>query len=192
MKKQNKIILGLTGSFGSGKTTVAAILRSFGAKIIDADKLAHACLRPQSPCYKKIMQAFGTVDRKKIGGIVFNDKLMLAKLNSIIHPEVIKEIKYKIKQYKTGIIVIDAPLLFEAGLGKTVDKIIVVKASLDKQASRIQKKTKLSKKEILLRIKSQIALSEKVRLADFLIDNNGTIKETKKQLVLIRRKLWRN
>mgnify|MGYP001591733157 FL=1 len=166
---KKKIILGLTGSFGSGKTTVARIFRSFGAKIIDADKLAHGCITPRSPAYEKIIHTFGNgilkknriIDRRKLAVIVFNNINLLIKLNNIIHPQVIQIIKNKINSAKSKVIVLDAPLLIESGLVKLVDKLIVVKINRAKQIKRIQNKTSLTKTDILKRIKSQISQNVK-------------------------------
>ncbi len=201
-RRQNKkqIVLGLTGSFGSGKSTVAGILKSFGACIIDADKLAHGCITPGSPAYEKIIHSFGSgilkkkriIDRKKLAGIVFNNINLLIRLNNIIHPQVIRIIKAKINSSKSRVIVLDAPLLIEAGLEKLVDKLVVVKINRDEQVKRIRNKMSLAKSDILKRIKSQVPLSQKLRLADFIIDNNGTIQETRKQVEQIRRLLWKN
>src|SRR3989338_978476 len=107
-KQNKKIILGVTGSFGSGKTTVAAFFKTYSAEVIDADKLAHGCIAPKGRCYKKIVAAFGgqilkndeTIDRPKLGSIVFSSKKLLKKLNNIIHPEVIKEIRKRINKSK--------------------------------------------------------------------------------------------
>jgi len=197
---KKRFILGITGSFGSGKTTVARIFKSFGAKIIDADKLAHKCIRPENPAYKRIVNVFGkdilnknrTIDREKLARIVFNNKNFLKKLNKIIHPQVIRIIKQQINTAKSKIIVLDAPLLIEAGLRQIVDKIIVVKITRKKQIERIKNKTSLGPLDILKIIKSQIPLSRKVRLANFVVDNSGTIGETKKQVERIRRLLWKN
>jgi dephospho-CoA kinase len=204
MRRQNpnkkSIILGLTGSFGSGKTTVARIFESFGAKLIDADKIAHRVISPGSKAYKRIVATFGrgilkknrAVDRKRLGRIVFSNKNLLKRLNNIIHPEVIRIIKKKIKVSNARVIVLDAPLLLEAGLKKIVDKLIVVKITKDQQIRRVQNKMRLSKTEILERIRFQIPLKVKARLADFVIDNSSTVEKTRKQLEQIRRSLWKN
>lgn len=199
-KRPKKIILGITGSFGSGKSTVASIFKSYGAKIIDADKISHGIISPGGKIYKKIVNTFGpsilkkdkAVDRNKLAKIVFNEKRLLRSLNKILHPEIIKIIKKKIRSLYSKVVVLDAPLLIEAGLEKLADKIIVVKINREQQLKRIQKRTSLSKADILKRTRLQFPLSRKIRLADFIIDNNGTMKETKKQVAQIRRLLWKN
>ncbi len=201
-QKRNKkrIILGLTGSFGSGKTTVAKIFNSFGCEIIDADRIAHRAIEPDTNIYKKITNTFGkdilnkdrTINRNKLAHIVFDNKNLLKILNKIMHPVVIGIIKSKIKTSKAKVIVLDAPLLIEAGLKDLVDKLIVVKIAKRKQLERMQHKTGLTKLDILKRIARQIPLENKVRLADFVIDNSGTRGETKRQVEIIRRLLWRN
>lgn len=204
MKKQSqgkeKIILGLTGSFGSGKSTAAGIFRSYGAKIIDADKIAHRLIKPQTKIYKNIINAFGkdilkknrAIDREKLAKIVFHNKHLLKKLNKIVHPKVLRVIKEKIKTSPGRVIILDAPLLIEAGLKKMVDKLIVVTITREKQIERISKKTGFNRPDILKIIKAQIPLRNKVRLADFVIDNSQTIEKTKKQVEQIRRLLWKN
>jgi dephospho-CoA kinase len=204
MQRQNpdkkRITLGLTGTFGSGKTTVAGIFASLGAKIIDADKIAHRVIKPGSKAYKKIVATFGrgilkknrAIDRRKLARVVFNNKGLLKKLNAIVHPEVIRIIKNKMKAAKAEVVVLDAPLLLEAGLKKAVDKIIVVKTNRDRQIKRIQNKMRLSKAEILKRIGFQIPLRVKAHLADFVIDNSGRLEKTRKQVRQIRRSLWKN
>jgi len=201
-QKRNKkrVILGITGTFGSGKSTVANMFKSSGAELIDADKIAHRVIRPGSGIYKKIINAFSrsilkknkTIDRKKIAKVVFKDKKLLQKLNRIIHPEVIKIIKNQICSSTKDIIVLDAPLLIEAGLKRLVDKLIVVSILKKKQIERALKKTSLSEADILKRIKAQIPLKDKIRLADFVIDNSSTIGKTRKQVVSIRRLVWKS
>ncbi|MCX5700756.1 MAG: dephospho-CoA kinase [Candidatus Omnitrophica bacterium] len=198
--KKDRFVIGLTGSFGSGKSRVAGIFRSLGARILDADKIAHSCINRGKPAYNKIISIFGEsllnkrkeIDRLKLGKIVFKDKLKLKKLNSIIHPEVIRIIKERVKVIKKGVIILDAPLLIEAGLQSYVDKLVVVKVDRDTQIKRLLKKKKYTEKEILRIIKSQIPLRLKMRLADFIIDNNGTLFETKKQVAQLRRQLWKS
>ncbi|MFA5096317.1 MAG: dephospho-CoA kinase [Candidatus Omnitrophota bacterium] len=188
--KNKKTVLGLTGGLGSGKSSVAAIFASRGARVIDADRIAHGCISRGKRAYRRIVSVFGEgvlaknreIDRVKLGKAVFGDKGLLKKLNRIVHPEVIRVIKKEVAAQKKGVIVLDAPLLLEAGLGKGMDKLVVVTIDRKRQVRRLLKKTSLKKAEILKRIKSQIPLTAKARLADFIIDNNGTRKETENQV----------
>jgi len=197
---RKRIILGITGGFGTGKSTVAGLLKTFGAELIDADKIAHVVIKPKTSAYRKIIKVFGPcildknklIDRKRLSAIVFDKKGFLIKLNSIVHPAVAKAIKQRIKHSVKDVIVLDVPLLFEARLENLVDKIIVVKASVSKQIARLSGRTRLSEEEIKKRINSQLPLSVKVRKADFVIDNNGSIEKTKKQLEQLRRRLWKS
>jgi len=195
-----KLILGITGSFGSGKSIVAGLFASSKTKVIDADKIAHLVIRRGSRAYKRICLVFGKgalgknkeIDRRRLAQAAFRNKNSIKKLNSIVHPEVIRIIKRQIKAVKSGIVVLDAPLLIEAGLKKLVDKLIVVETAREEQIRRIRSKTHLSRSQILKRIKYQVSLSRKVGLADFIIDNNGSLGKTKKQVgSLMRRLLWK-
>lgn len=213
MKKQKnskKIILGITGSLATGKSTVANIFRAYGATLIDADRIAHEVIKPQGAIYKKIVAFFGrgilgkrkTIDRQKLARIVFSDQKALKKLNHVMHPEIIRMIKERIKETDASIIVLDAPLLIEAGLGGLVDRLVVVKCNLGEQLSRLRDRhSGLSRSDALKVIHCQIPLKEKVSLADFVIDNSGTVDNTKRQvekiyqnllLPKLRRVLWRS
>jgi len=199
-RNKKKIIIGVTGSFGSGKTTVAKMLSLGRARLVDADRISHKVLQPRTPAYKKIVRIFGrdilkldqSIDRRKLASIVFSDKKLLKKLNALVHPAAITRIKQEIRDAREGIIILDAPLLVEAGLKNIVDKLVVVKITRPEQLRRLIKKTQLSRKEILKRIHAQMSLSDKLRMADFVIDNSGTLGKTKKQVTVIRRKLWKN
>lgn len=190
-----KLIIGLTGSFGTGKTKAGQIFKSLGACVIDADKISRNCLKPRTKIHEKIIKIFGkkilnrdkSINRKKLADIVFNNQKLLKQLNKLVHPQVVRLMKKAIQACKKNIIILDAPLLVEAGLVNMVDKLIVVKSSRKNQIERIQKKLGLKKSDILKRIKSQILLSDKIRLADFVIDNTGQVCATKKQI----REIWR-
>lgn len=192
-------IIGVTGGFGTGKTTVANIFKKLGAKVIDADRIAHRLLFKKSAVYNKTVAEFGcrilnkdeTIDRKRLSRIVFNDARKLRAYLKIIHPEIKRIIKREIKQASDGtkarVIVLDAPLLIEAGLAKAVNKLLVVKAKRDIQICRLKNKFALNKSDILKRIKFQLPLSKKIKMANFIIDNSRTVKDTEKQV----RKIWR-
>jgi dephospho-CoA kinase len=195
-----KFLLGVTGSIGSGKSTVAAMFGSCGASIIDADKIAHACLSKDSPAYRQIIARFGkivlnnssAIDRRKLGQIVFNDSGLLQELNRIIQPQVIRLIRAKINHTRDRVIVLDAPLLVEAGLAKEMDALIVVKCNKGKQLKRVIKKTGLTKTDILKRLRTQSPERLKKRLADFVIDNSNSLGETRKHVKEIWKKLEGN
>ncbi len=196
MKKQKNrtIVIGLTGGFGCGKTTVAGMFSRLGAHIIDADRIAHKISRPGTKIFKKLTDIFGTtilnkggfIDRKKLGGIIFSNKVLLKKLNAIMHPEILRLMAKEARQSQGNVVVLDAPLLFETGLNKFCDFTAVVRATKTTVASRTRNKAYTA----TIINKNQMPLREKVRLADFVIDNNGTVSNSRKQVEQIRRKLW--
>jgi dephospho-CoA kinase len=194
------IVIGVTGGMGTGKSFVASELGSLGARVIDADKLAHECLKKSAFTYKKIIREFGkgildsrgNIDRKKLAAVVFEDKEELEKLNSMIHPEVIRRIKGIISSTRRHkAVVIDAPLLVEARLSGLVDKLIVVTASRKNQYCRSARRLGIGKEECERRLRNQMPLSRKMKIADFVIRNNGTREMARKQLRRVWAKLWR-
>ena len=196
------ITIGITGSFGTGKSTVASLFAKSGAKVLDADKLTHKIMGTGEVTYRKILRLFGegilkkdgSIDRRILGGIVFSDRKALNKLIKLIHPQVIKLLKGEIRRIKKenpcAIVAIDAPLLIEAGLLKEVDKLIVVKASRKEQFKRCAVRNGMTKIDIARRIASQMPLKSKVQLADYVIDNNGSLSRTKSQVRRIWREIW--
>ncbi len=180
-----RIIIGLTGSFGTGKSTVAACFKKLGACVIDADRLAHKAIKPGGACHRRVVSAFGTAKRRELAQVVFSDRKKLKILNKLVHPYIIREIKRLTKKTKKKIVIIDAPLLIEAGLDKEVDKLIVVKTSRRIQEARCVKKG-FKKNDIRRRINRQLSLAKKERLADFIIDNNKSVSFTKNQV----KKIW--
>lgn len=196
------MIIGLTGGIVGGKSTVASMFRDLGAKIVDVDKLGHSVILPHRPAWEKIIRLFGkdilrndlTIERKKLGKIVFTNPTLLKKLNKITHPEIIKLIKREINLAKNKtnsqekILIIDAALIYEAKIDKLMDKIIVVYINKDEQVKRLVKRNNLSKEETLQRIKSQMSMKEKVKIADYVIDNSNSLDETKKQV----EKIWQS
>jgi dephospho-CoA kinase len=198
LKNKNKLVIGLTGGFMTGKTTVAGMLRSKGIKVIDADAIGHSLLKPGTLVYSAIVRRFGstvlksnnTIDRAALSRIVFSLDSRLAALNRIIHPEIIRIVKNKIAHARKGVIVLDAPLLLEVGFQRFVDRVVVVTASRLNQIKRAQARMRLSKAAVIRRVRSQIPLQDKVRMADFVIDNNGTKESLRKRVEEIRRMWW--
>lgn len=198
--KKNKFVLGITGNIACGKSTVAAMFKTKDCQLIDADRLGHELLSVGSGVYKKIIKSFGRgilkankeVDRTKLASIVFASNAALTNLNGIVHPVLIKEIKRIIRNSKKRVIILDAALIIEAGLRKRVDKLIVVTAKRNQQILRAAKASGFKKEQILARLKFQISQSKKLPFADFTIDNSGSIGETRKQVLEIRRKLWKS
>lgn len=176
------------------------MFKARGAEVVDADLIGHGLLRPGTGVYQKIIREFGreilmpegSISRSKLSSLVFKDEEKLTKLNRIMHPEIIRIIKNKISSSRSGILILDAPLLIESGLNGFVDKMIVVKINRGEQLKRIASKAHLSGKQALRRIRAQMPLKDKIRLADFVIDNNGSISQTRKQVGQIRRLLWRS
>jgi len=189
------MVIGVTGSFGSGKTTVAKMFARYGAYVIDADKLSHSLMRSSKKVYKKIVGCFGkgilrsnkTIDRKKLAQIVFARPLQLKFLDRVLHPEVIRRINSLIKTKKNKIVVVDAPLLVETNFYKKLDKLIVVMAKRDRQISRLIYAKDMSKDDILRRIRMQAPLKKKLAVADFIIDNSGSKTKTNLQV----KKIWK-
>ncbi len=187
------IIVGLTGSVGTGKSTVTNFFRELGAYIIDWDELAREVTRPHLRAWKEIVEYFGkdclnedlTINRQKLAEIVFPDKEKVAKLNQIVHPEVFKEDERITNEIKSldpdALIIKDIPLLFELTRPIFVNKTVVVSASEQAQLRRLEEKG-MSREDAQSRIKSQLPLEEKIKSADFVINNDGPLEETKKQV----------
>jgi len=194
--KKKKFIIGITGTIGSGKSTIAKMFRAKGAALLDADVLAHGCLKKTTQTYRKIKKAFGvaalnadkTINKKKLAEIVFDNKKSLRKLCGIIHPAVIKSIKEKIEKLPKKVVVIDAPLLIEAGMVKDVDVLVVVTASPEVCVKRAVKKLKISQREARERMKAQMPIKEKVKYADCVINNDGDLNIAKKKV----EKIWKD
>jgi dephospho-CoA kinase len=188
--RQRPVKIGLTGSFGSGKSTAAAMFARHGAKIVDADAITRRLLEQDKKILKKVAKTFpgvilrpGEVDRSKLAKLVFQNPRELIKLTDILYPEALKEVKKQISAYKQApLLILDVPLLFEAGWDRLSDLNIVVTASRQQQIARGQKRLGLSRADVLKRLKVQMPLSEKMALADIIIDNRGPLKQTRRQV----------
>lgn len=188
------IVIGLTGSLCSGKTTAAGFFKKRGAIILDADKIAHQQYKPGTKYWQRIKKYFGeeilnkdqTVNRKKLAQVVFGKPALIDRLCSITHPAVIREIRTRLKaikrKNKEAIVIIDAPLLFETGLDKIADFTVCVWLPCHLQMERIVAKGVLTKKEALCRLKNQMPAIDKKRKSDFIIDNSGTFLDLQKRV----------
>ncbi|MBW2984408.1 dephospho-CoA kinase [Candidatus Woesearchaeota archaeon] len=178
------MIIGVTGSFASGKTTAANMFRELGYSVIDADKIGHDILKKEA--YGKVVKAFGKeilkknkqINRKNLGNRVFNDKNQLKKLNKITHPIIFKKIRERIKKIKSKKIIIDAAVLIEAKWYKVCDKVVVIKINKSNQLKRA--KNKEYAESI---IKNQLPQNKKLKYADFVVDNNKSLNNARKQII---------
>ena len=192
------LVVGLTGGIASGKSTISKYLASFGAKIIDADKISRDIVEPGEVAWNKIKSYFGTavinkdqtLDRAELGKIIFKDPAKRQVLNDIIHPEVISQTKKLIDSYKADktvpLIVVDAPLLIEAKMTSLVDEVWVVNASKEKQIERVMERDSITREGAEQRIASQMPTEEKTKYAHRLIDTNLSKEETFREVS----KLW--
>jgi len=190
--------LGLTGSFGSGKSTTSNFLKDRRAIVIDADTLAHEETKPGTEGFKTILEEFGTeylqsdgsLDRKKLGRYVFSHPQALDRLEKIVHPLVRKRELELLEEHKNEpLLVLSVPLLLEKGLEKYVDKVLVVTISESERYARLTKNYGLSREEIEKRLKNQMSQEEKIKRADYIIDNSGSLEQSRKQVDLLLKKL---
>ena len=197
--KDNGIIIGITGGIACGKTTVSQLLAEKGAISINADEIGHKLLLADSPVIENLIDTFGPgiledsgdVSREKLGSIVFKDENARKRLNKILHPIIIERSRTEARQLVSNnpgcVVLLDAPLLIEAGAYDSVDLIVVVSASQDMQLKRIIERSHLldkpvNQEEAQARIDSQMPVSEKVKYADIVIENEGNLNELRNQV----------
>lgn len=185
---------GLTGGIACGKSTVAEMLRELGAYLIDADKIGHEMLLPSSAVFPDLVSAFGrgildstgSIDKKKLGPLVFADPAKLQQLNSIVHPRIIERTGQLATEYCAknpgAVVIVDAALIFETGIPCRFVKTIVAWCRPEQQMERLIAKTGLSHEQAEQRISSQMPADEKRQLADFVIDCSHTLEETRGQV----------
>lgn len=173
-------VIGLTGNSGTGKSSVAKIMSKYGALILDCDKIAHENMAVDGCAYDEIVKHFGSqildskgnIDRKTLGAIVFNDENELKTLNKISHSKISQRVKEEIKKADCKCVVIDAPLLIEAGLDSIADKVWVVTADLDVRIARIMDRDGISRQEVLSRFSKQTPADVLKDKADLIIDHS--------------------
>ncbi|RLL47892.1 dephospho-CoA kinase [Oceanobacillus piezotolerans] len=187
------LIIGLTGSIASGKSTVSLMFDDLNIPVVDADKVAREVVYPGEPAYEAVVKEFGegilrkdgTLDRKHLGSIVFSNKRKLETLNGIVHPAVRKRMMEKqeeILQQGANCVVLDIPLLYESELTHLVDKILVVYVDEDVQLQRLMKRDGFTEEEAMQRINAQFPVKKKAELADAIINNNGDKYKSFEQL----------
>jgi dephospho-CoA kinase len=183
------LTIGVTGGIGSGKSTVTEFLEALGAPIIDADKVGHAIYAPDGPAYSDVIAAFGrgilasdgTIDRRKLGPIVFADAGALKRLNSIVHPKMFARMGEMIKHLRAGgernPIVVEAAILIEANWQALFDEIWLVVASKERVVERIERERGLKPEQTEARIRAQLSDEERQKHSTLVITNDGTIDE---------------
>jgi dephospho-CoA kinase len=193
------LTIGLTGGIGSGKSTVTKFLAALGAPIIDADKVGHAIYAPGGPAYNDMLAAFGheivgpdgTIDRKKLGPIVFADPEALKRLNSIVHPKMFTRMREMVQQLRgEGVrdpVLVEAAILIEANWQPLFDEIWLVVASRERVIERIERDRGLKPEQTEARIRAQLPDKERQKHSTLLITNDGTFDELREKVT----RLWR-
>lgn len=186
-RKKRKMIVGVTGGFGTGKSTVAALLRKEGFFVLDADRIAHETLRPTNPVFQQICEKFpdavlnGFLERRKLAEIVFQNPVRLKRLEKLIHPYVMKRFLEEIRKTKKKQIVLEVPLLFEAGFQKICAWVVAVFSETSEADQRLLDQG-WTKTEIRRRRAEQWPIQKKMAKADFVINNSGSKRETASQV----------
>jgi len=188
------LLVGLTGGIATGKSTVSAIFRTLGCVVIDADLLAREVVEPGEPALADIARAFGPgvlqadgrLDRQALGAMVFGDAVKRRRLEAITHPRIRERFTHRLEtlaaQGVDGLVIFDAAVIVESGNWKTMDRLVVVLADEAIQIARLQARDGIDRQEALRRIRSQMPLSEKAKLAHYVIDNSGDRAATEAQV----------
>jgi dephospho-CoA kinase len=195
------IVAGLTGGIATGKSTVAAVFEEAGARLIDADRIARDVVRKGTSAYRDIVAHFGTgvvcgdgeIDRRRLAAIVFNDPAAQRALEAIVHPQVKREVDRRVdlvrRQAPEALVILDIPLLFEAGMQAGLDAVIVVYAPERLQLERLMARDGLTEPEAFARIRAQMPIESKKALATRVIDNSGSREQTREQALEVFRQL---
>lgn len=194
MSKPRPFVIGLTGNIACGKSLVLSTLRELGAETFDADRVAHDVMRHGTQVWRRIVERFGDgvvgpdgeIDRRELGRIVFSDPEALDDLDRVVHPATVAAIRERVRQSSSGVAVIDAIKLFEAGLAEDCDEVWVVDCSREQQVERLRQRNNLSREDALTRIDAQPPQAEKLARADRIIDNSGSAEAT----IAAVRRLW--
>ena len=187
--------VGLTGGLASGKSFVGKILAGLGCHVIRNDEMGHGVMQPGAEAYEGIVKEFGpgivnadgTIDRRKLGSVVFRDPEKLAALNALVHPPVRQRTRVELdafeKAHPEGIAIVEAAILVETGSFRDLKKLIVTSCSVEQQIERAMSRDGMTREQVVERLSRQMPLAEKIRYADFVIDTSGlkesTIAQTK-------------
>jgi len=187
------VVVGLTGGIGSGKSTVAALFKRFGAIVIDADQVAHELVEPGRPLFEAVVSTFGReiigadghIDRRRLGALVFADPEVRGRLEALLHPAIIEECERRIRSAEDSeatVCLVDAALLIESGWHARCDAVILVEAGEAVRLARLVRSRGLSRDDAMLRIRTQMPQQEKRRHAHYIIENDGSLQETARQV----------
>ena len=195
------ILIGVTGGVGTGKSTVARLFGKLGARVIDADRITHGLMEPGRSVWKKIRSFFGDtiltadnkINRKELAKRVFGKPILLKRLNGMIHPVVRRVIREKIRSIRkrepNAVVVLDVPLLIEAGSAYRVDALVVVSSPMSQVARRLRSRSGWSESEIRRRQSFQMPLRRKEKKADFVVKNQGSLAATRRQVKTLWEKI---
>lgn len=196
------MVLGITGGIASGKTSVANLFKELGAVVVSADELAREIVSPGSSTLRQIAECFGsrvlladgTLDRPLMAELIFNDPQARQALNRITHPAIAALADQQLRGAErsgVSLVVYDAPLLYEAGAVRQVDKVLVVAVDEEVQVARLMARDGIRREQALARITAQMPLSEKIARADYVVDNSGSPEETRRQVSALMERLGR-
>jgi dephospho-CoA kinase len=189
--------VGLTGSIAVGKSYVLSVLRELGCVTFDADRIAHSVMEPGRVAYEDIVREFGrevlaadsSIDRAKLGPIVFADRERRDRLNQIVHPRVIEEQNRLLAEAEAAnpnaIVVVDAALMIESGGYKRFDKLVVVYCDRESQIGRLMRRNQITREDAERRVAAQMSSEEKRRYADYEVNTSGTMEETRRRVIEI-------
>jgi dephospho-CoA kinase len=182
--------VGLTGGLATGKSFIGITLASLGCRLISADRLGHEVIAPEGEAYEAVVEEFGrgilkedrTIDRRRLGELVFGDADKLARLNALVHPAIWRRQDALVAQAAaadpSAIVVVEAAIMIEAGTHTRYQKLIVAVCSPEQQVERAMRRDKLTREQVLARLQQQMPLEEKAKLADYVIDTAGPKEET--------------
>ncbi len=188
------LIVGVTGGVGSGKTTVSRMFEKEGAYVIDADQIARELVQPKRTAWREIVRAFGkevlekegSIDRKRLAEIAFLNSEKRDVLNQILHPRIKREMERRARAIgrkdPEAVVILDVPLLVETGYHREMDRVVVVTSTERKQMERMKKRVGMSEEETRRIISSQMRIEEKVKAADFVIRNEGSLETTRRKV----------